>query len=500
MIATDQKVVWACFLHLYQPAGQAADIFKRITSESYRPLVRHLLANPGIKITLNISGALTEQLISHDSSDVIDGLRKASENGQIEFTDSAKYHALLPFLPDDEIKRQIKLNRETNAKYFGPSYKPKGFFPPEMAYSTRLGQILSDLGYEWVVIDEIALNGKVNQVDTHTTYKISGTNLYAFFRERIPSNLIMSALIRRLDDFKEIKDFFTKGYLVTGMDGETFGHHRPGLDVLLIDLLNSDDFRHAFLSDFPQLFPALKTISPVESTWASTEKDIENGVQFLTWKDPKNTIHTWQWELQGLALGVSDDLSTGSKDSLEARSKLDAALASDHFFWASAQPWWSIEVIEAGAWNLLDAVQSVPDVSSEVVSKAKDLYQKIISTAFEWQRTGYIRKLYAHYQEAPKVPFKDRTEGQGEPWVYKAFIELMRREMKKAAQKESFEEATLWRDAIWKLETKNDIYDAVHAIDLLRKGLDESEIYAVIDKYKEEYKRVSSGQPESRGT
>ncbi len=494
MTATPSKVVWVCFLHLYQPANQAKDIFQRVVSESYRPLVNHLLENPTIKITLNISGALTEQLIEHKCQDVIDGFRQASERGQIEFTDSAKFHALLPFLSDQEIKRQITLNRETNAKYFGHSYKPQGFFPPEMGYSTRLAPILDEMGYQWVILDEIALNGKVEQLDSHTTYKIKNTNLYAFFRERVPSNLIMSALIRQVSDFEGIRDFYQKGYFITGMDGETFGHHRPGLDTLLTGLLLSPKMEHAFLSDLPNLFPKVEEVTPVDSTWASTEKDIETGVQFLTWKDPQNEIHTWLWELQNLALQTVAE----RPQSTDSRQKLDAALASDHFFWASARPWWSIEMIETGAWQLLDVIENVPSVENQK-ERARYLYQKIIAKAFEWQRSGRIKEIYADYRETPRVPFKDRTVGSGEPWVYDAFIQFMRQEMKKAAEKENFEEATLWRDAIWKLETKNDIYDAVHAVDLLRKRLDEGEIYQMIDKYRQEYEKVASGQPESRG-
>jgi len=58
----------------------------------------------------------------------------------------------------------------------------------------------------------------------------------------------------------------------------------------------------------------------------------------------------------------------------------------------------------------------------------------------------------------------------------------------------------LWRDAIWKLNTKNDIYDAVHAIDILRKQITNAQILDMIGKYRREYERFSSGQPERRGT
>lgn len=491
---------WTNFLHLYQPNNQVPEILDRVVNESYRPLVEMLRKNPEIKITININGSLSEQLVNN-YQDVVDGIIFVAKRGQIEFTDSAKYHALLPFLPVNEIKRQIRLNQETNRKIFGEVYAPKGFFPPEMAYTPDLAPILESLGYEWVILDEIALNGKAHSFDPETIYTIDGTKLFVFFRERTPSNLIMSALVRNERDLKELMkdEYAKKRYMITAMDGETFGHHRPGLQKLLSELLASSDFQHTFMGELPEVFPKRKAVVPVASTWSSTEKDIEDGVQFLTWSDPKNEIHLLEWKLQKLALSlISKHLDHASVEGV-ARRKLDEALASDQFFWASAHPWWSLEMIEAGAWYLLDSIRSMAGVDIKEIQEAEEIYFKIIAAAFEWQRTGHVRNRYKNYKEQPRIPFKDRTTGSGEPWVYDAFIELMKDAMKEAARKESFEEATVWRDAIWKLETKNDIYDATHVIDLLRVNIPNGEILDMIGKYRKAYEHIASGQPEQRG-
>ncbi len=492
---------WANFLHIYQPANQMDDIFDRVVNESYRPLFKSLKDNPKTRITLNINAILAEQFVERGYQDIIDDIKLVASRGQIEFTDTAKYHPLLPFLDEFEVRRQITLNRETNKKIFGSVYKPTGFFPPEMAYAPFLAPILESMGYKWVIIDEIAFNGRMNQVDTNTIYTIAGTKLNVFFRERNPSNLIMSALVRREQDFHELmgEEYKRKGYMVTGMDGETFGHHRPGLQKLLTGLLVSEDFEHVFLSELPDQIEKHQTVSPLVSTWASTEKDIEEGKQFLTWQDKNNALHNMEWELFHLALNTVRNFKGSARDIQTAREKLDVALASDHFFWASAKPWWSLEVIESGAWLLLDTMRSVPDIPEDILLKAEGIYHKIIATAFEWQRTGHIRKMYRHYKEHARIPFKDATVGKGEPWVYDAFIELMKNAMKEAANEENFERAILWRDAIWKLNTKNDIYDAMHAIDLLRKEVTNAQVLDMIGKYRREYERLSSGQPEQRG-
>lgn len=496
---------WANFLHIYQPANQADDIFERVVKESYRPILQSLKDNPTARLTLNINAALSEQFVSKGYTDVIEDIKFVAKRGQIEFTGSAMYHTLLPFLPEEEIRRQIDLNLKTNQDIFGADvYNPVGFFPPEMAYSPKIAPIIESMGYKWIIMDEIGLNGRVNQVDTTKIYTIKGTNLNVFFRERIPSNLIMSALIREKKDFQDLWHDLdtTSRYMITGMDGETFGHHRPGLQKLLTGLMTSEEFEHVFMGELLQQISIREVVDPIVCTWASAEKDIEEGQQFLTWNDNTNKIHALQWELFHLALNSVHEYQANHKDDAEgindARHKLDQGLASDLFFWASARPWWSVEVIEAGSWLLLDTISSIPNISEDVRAKAEKLYHDIVATAFEWQRTGYIKNIYAQYKQNARIPFKERTIGKGEPWVYTAFIELMRNTMQEAAQKENFEEATLWRDAIWKLETKNDIYDAVHAVDMLRTRVDNGAIMDMIAKYRREYERLSSGQPEQR--
>ena len=93
------------------------------------PPCETLLQHPDAKITVNINGTLTEQLADYGFTDVIEDLEALGNRGQIEFTGSAKFHPLLPLLPEPEVIRQIKLNQTTNRQFFGKSYKPRGFFP-----------------------------------------------------------------------------------------------------------------------------------------------------------------------------------------------------------------------------------------------------------------------------------------------------------------------------------------------------------------------------------
>ena len=158
-------------------------------------------------------------------------------------------------------------------------------------------------------------------------------------------------------------------------------------------------------------------------------------------------------------------------------------------------------MIEVGAYRLLDTLRRIPGVAPEQLEKARDFYEHIISTAFNWQRSGKIRSMMREQKTILRVPFKDRTigKGGGERGVYYAFLDMMGRMEKEGAQRGEYEKAILWRDAIYKLQHKLDIYDTINAIDLLRVEIPHREVEETIEKYKERYRRIRGGQPEQRG-
>ncbi len=494
---------WANFLHIYQPAEQQPDILEAIIAQSYRPILTYLANAKNVRVTFNVNGSLLELFDKYGHRDLIDLLREMGRNGRVEYTGSAKYHAFIPFLEPKEIIRQVTTNNETNAFFLGDAYKPKGFFPPEMAYTNTLAPIIESLGFEWVLLDEIAAEGIPGRVDYTKLYRIQGTKLLAFFRERRLSNLIMSAVVRSKETLRDAmrEDIKSDRFVLTAMDGETFGHHRPGLEKMLFDILDTKDFNLVTISELRTQYHDVKEITPVASTWASSKEDIDQGIQFLSWSDPANIIHTWQWELVKLVLYEVYAMDPKYPRYELVRHKMDIALASDHFWWASAKPWWSMEMVEDGAFHLLDTLRTIPDVAPEKLDRARVLYEHIVSTGFNWQRTGKIREMMREQQSILRIPFKDRTIGRGgeEVGVYHAFMDMMQRLESDAAGRREYEKAILWRDAMFKLEHNLDIYDTINAIDLLRVEIPHEVVEKTIEKYKEQYRTIRGGQPEQRG-
>jgi len=495
---------WANFLHFYQPAEQQPDVLETIVVQSYRPLIEGIKKSKRVRLTVNINGTLLELFDTYGYKDIIDDLRTLGEEGRIEFTSSIKYHALAPFLNEDEIVRQIKMDNETNTFFLGGSYQPQGFFPPEMAYSEELPVVISSLGFKWIILDEIAYDGYVGHVDYKKIYKVAGTSMLVFFRERRLSNLIMSAVVRSQESLlAAMKDDMQSGrYVLTAMDGETFGHHRPGLEKMLFDVFAASEFELITISDIADYYREVKEVLPVKSTWASSRKEIEENTQFLSWSDPENIIHRWQWKFTDLVLKEVNAMNKNHPRYDLIRKKMDLALSSDHFWWASAKPWWSLEMIEVGAYRLLDTIRHIPNVSTDTLEEARNYYEKIIITAFNWQRTGRIRQMMKEQKSILRIPFKDRTIGRAgaEEGVYWAFIDMMKRLEKEAAATGEYEKAILWRDAIYKLENKLDIYDTINAIDLLRVEIPHKEVEETIEKYKDKYRQIRGGQPEQRGS
>jgi len=247
----------------------------------------------------------------------------------------------------------------------------------------------------------------------------------------------------------------------------------------------------------PKYFPKEEKISPVSATWASSREDIEKRVQFYSWKDPKNKVHKLQWRFTRYIL----KLAKKRKISLKLKEKIDQALASDHFFWASGEPWWSLEMIEKGAWALFEVSKLLSKNKAEF-EKGKNYYLRILATAFQWQRAGKIEEKTRKYKEAVRIPFKERSfeiskEGKK---IYEDVISLIKKKMVLSARKKNYERAILWRDAIWKLETKNDIYDLLHIVDLLRIEIPEKfkKLDPKLNELMAEYRKIKSGQPELR--
>ena len=301
---------WAPLLHIYQPPTQDINVLKRVDKECYRPLFSLLEEYDDVKFSLNINGVLIELLYQYGLSDTMDLLKNLVSENKIEVVGTAKYHPILPLIPEKEVKHQIQINEEMNRKEFG-RWKGIGFFPPELAISGTVAKYIRQLGYKWVLMSGIACPIEWPYDKIYT----SPNGLQLFFRDDILSNKISFKNITAKLFVKELKEIFQQTingkstsikesdrYIVTAMDGETFGHHIPHYEKTflkkVLDLIKEDEkIQIVFISDLDKHFPiAKKKITPRESSWSTTYEDILAEIPYPLWKHPDNNIHKYYWK------------------------------------------------------------------------------------------------------------------------------------------------------------------------------------------------------------
>ena len=462
----------ATLIHLYQPYNQQEDVLSRIINESYRPLMLGLKENPKVKLTVNITGALTELLVKKGFADVVTDLAMLAARKQIELTGSAMYHTILPLLPKYEINRQITINNTINKRYLGEVFSPSGFFSPELAINALVLREAVSQGFVWIAAPELSYGATLPS--TTVLHKDEKTGLFVFFRNKRVSSLILSAAVRDAQQlWQETNDIHKSNYWFVVMDAETFGHHRIGHEKLLFEILTSPNFEPITISELLKEMTATAKVENVilrPCTWTNQEQDfwVSSNKTYILWKDPTNLIHKFQWQLANLAMKSvnAPEYKNPSKQTYswrKARKQLDIALASDQFWWASAKPWWSLEMIESGAYALKQVLVTL-DAS---VAAAETLYRNIIDKAFYWQRSGYVRRKHlATSGTYLKAPFKERAPAE---WFNQVVLEF-EFEMNAAVAKQDFERAIKWRDALLKIKQGTDIYDVLHVVDELWLG------------------------------
>lgn len=393
------QLTWINFFHIYQPPNWDVRIIERVANESYRPLLHILKKRPEVRITLNITGALTEQLVRHKCTDIIDDLKALVARGQVELTGSAKYHTILPLLPKEEIDRQIRLNTEVNRAILGDLYAPKGFFPPEMCYSYNMAEAVRDAGFSWILLDEISYSGKLGVAPFDRRFTLHGTDLAVLFRNRSMSDyLAFAAPVDNADQTMATirADGRAHPYLVTAMDGENLGHHRPHANVLWEALVAQT--RTRTVSDYLAELREAEEVNPIRASWSSREDELTEGIPYVLWQHTRNPIHQLQWPLTYLAIeAVLRAFKGGDPKFGDARLALDQAIASDQYWWASAQPWWSAEIVERGARLLLHIFEILTTVSSKEREHAGKLAQLIIDETRQWQETGEAERIRDAY-------------------------------------------------------------------------------------------------------
>ncbi|NCN22101.1 hypothetical protein GW758_02110 [Candidatus Falkowbacteria bacterium] len=357
-------MIWINFLHLYQPANIDDYHIQEALNQSYWRLIRLLEENPELRMTFNVSGCLLERLEDMGELDFIKALKKLNDSGRLELVSSAAYHGFLPLLPEEEIVKQIKENEIILQRFFGSDFKPKGFFLPEMSYSSALAKIVKSFGYDWIILDEISTANK--QIDLEQIFIDETSGLKVIFRQRELSRAYPPDEIYQLLATN-------KKVAISATDAELYGLRHEDPTGEMEKIAADQKIVTKTVSDYIYSF-ALENLSAIklrESSWESEEIDIIKGQPFILWFDKKNSIHRDLWRLSNLSLELGEKFKDDNNIKWH-RWHLVRGLASCTFWWASANDFttsfgpyaWNPDIVERGLNDLLRSVRAIENKKS----------------------------------------------------------------------------------------------------------------------------------------
>jgi len=363
-------------LHLYQPPTQAEHVFKQICVESYLPLLKLIKNKPNYKFTLNVPLSLLEQMDKYGYKDWLKDLRDLYESERVEIVGCSAYHSLLTKTPEKLAEQGIILNEFGLGYYLGSRQgfegeesilvkNLRGFFPPELCLNENVINMVSNLGYDWLIADRCLVPQDQTLMLGQNIYKLKDTASLLVVRDTEISNLFSFKRDSFSDDIidKFHKRSETADSVVIALDAEAFGHHnREGMFLLediadkLLRLGNNLTTISELVSDSPR-----DQINEIyESNWSQLVCNIDNDILYKLWANTDNELQKSLWYIQENVLKYYEKFSDFStpegfenvgiwnptemqklpkemREKVELMLLIQKSLHSDQFWWASGE-------------------------------------------------------------------------------------------------------------------------------------------------------------------
>ena len=195
-------------LHMHQPPGNLRLLIEANPWEAeqiircYERPARYALQYKDVaRLHVGFSGVLLEQLLDPgiiDSYrhilDIPEALARYAEADNIELIGMGYYHPIFPLIPRADWAEQLERGRWIMERAFGRA--PRGFWPPEMAFSMEMIPALVEAGYEYVVVDGVHVRPEDGVSDVFRPYLAchDGVCITVVPRDRDVSNAQESGL------------------------------------------------------------------------------------------------------------------------------------------------------------------------------------------------------------------------------------------------------------------------------------------------------------------
>ncbi|MEK7991422.1 MAG: hypothetical protein VSS52_010475, partial [Thiotrichaceae bacterium] len=176
------QIFHALTLHLHQPpnnlqllietnpkeAEQIIHCYDRITrfAHKYTNIAQFHVAFSGLLLQQLQQPEIIEQYSQYiDIPAMLKSYRLAKN---IEFLGVGMYHPIFPLIAPADWEQQLQLERDLMLELFGRA--PRGFLPPEMAFSMQMIPALVKTGYEYVLIDASSVQPEHESLDVFQPY------------------------------------------------------------------------------------------------------------------------------------------------------------------------------------------------------------------------------------------------------------------------------------------------------------------------------------------
>lgn len=258
-------------------------------------------------------------------------LHALADARQIEFVGASADDALLPLLPEREVRRQLQIGQDVGRRIFGDFYSPWLLWPPALATSPRVARIASRLGYTGMLVDELAMrDAKLpwpgDRVESCA--RLPGFHLLPSSRQA--SRAFAEGRVRHHDHWAALGLTYeqSRRYVVTTLHLEPSRKPRP--------LLTAADLGNTVRAvELLKTYPLSESIAPLPSSWYSRPQELHEGLPFATWHAPDNRLHALQWQLALRMLTAVESLFARGLGPHPAAQALRAAV--DHGWRRS---WW----------------------------------------------------------------------------------------------------------------------------------------------------------------
>lgn len=198
----ESNIYHALGLHLHQPPGNLRLLIEVNPWEAeeiircYERTVRYARQYQDVAhLHVGFSGVLLEQLLDPDIVDryrhildIPDMLQQYREASNIELVGMGYYHPIFPLIPRMDWPEQLERGRAIMERAFGAA--PRGFWPPEMAFTMEMIPALVQAGYDYVVVDGVHVRPEDGISDTFRPYVAchDGVCITIVPRDRLISN------------------------------------------------------------------------------------------------------------------------------------------------------------------------------------------------------------------------------------------------------------------------------------------------------------------------